>query len=118
LARNAENFLVTAKPFLSKLSQVILIETIGEWNMNLVPPIVARFVSPDQQNRISSRIKGIRRSKWAAMVLGAQLPFLGQLSPPITKLVCVLDFPLHEQNIAPREYSFDRILLMVTNNAR
>jgi hypothetical protein len=73
LARNAENFLVIAQPFLSKLSQVILIETIGQWDMNLVPPIVARFVSPDQQNRMSSRIKGIQSSKWSALVLGAQL---------------------------------------------
>jgi hypothetical protein len=57
----------------AELAQVILIETIGQWAMNLVPPIVARFVSPDQQNRMSSRIKGIQSSKWAALVLGAQL---------------------------------------------
>jgi hypothetical protein len=73
LARNSENFLVIAQPFLSKLSQVILIETVGQWDMHFVSPIVARLVSPDQQNRMSSRIKGIQSSKWATLVLGARL---------------------------------------------
>jgi len=52
---------------------------------------------PARKQQLSKRqMELIQGPKWAALVLGAQLPFLGQRSPPITKLLCVLDFLLHE----------------------
>ena len=52
---------------------------------------------PARKQQLGKRqMELIQGPKWAALALGAQLPLFGQRSPPITKLLCVLDFLLHE----------------------
>jgi len=56
---------------------MFIVQVIGPWCEDLIPPIIPRLVSPDQQNRHASRIKRIQRPERPPVDLRPKLPHVG-----------------------------------------
>jgi hypothetical protein len=74
--RSCTNFLAIDQPFLSKLLQVFVVELVSDGNMGVVPPIVARLVTANQQDDGPPRIERIQRANWMSTVLRPEFPHM------------------------------------------
>jgi hypothetical protein len=71
-ARNSENFLAIDQPFPAQLRQVFIVKTIRDRNVDLIPPIIARLVATNQEDRAAPGIERIQRSQRPPFVLRSQ----------------------------------------------
>ena len=55
-------------PFLLQLLEVLGIELVRNWNVDLIPPVVTCLIAADEQNRSAPRIKRIQYSKPADLM--------------------------------------------------
>jgi hypothetical protein len=73
-ARSSLNFLAIAdQPFLSQHRHVLVVEPVRQRHELLVPAIVARLVSANQQDRRSTRIERVEHAVRAASMLDTKL---------------------------------------------
>jgi hypothetical protein len=70
--RKTENLLAIDQPFLSKLLQMFVVESVRDWDVYVIPPVVSSLVAPDQQDGRTPRVKRIQGSKRSSIVLRAQ----------------------------------------------
>jgi hypothetical protein len=64
------------QPFLTKLCQVFVVESVGDGDVHVVPTVIARLVPADQQNGGPPWVECIERAQWPSIVLGSQLSHL------------------------------------------
>ena len=58
---------------------MLVIQTVPNWDINVVPAVITRLVPAYQQYRITKWIKRIESSIWPAKVLGSQLSHMAML---------------------------------------
>ena len=125
---------------------MVVVQSIGDGNVHLIPAAITGLVPADQRGSKAYSVRNGRPSCWVLssrmwLCFEPLIPLLwgkpslgprsasrrtdrsqrlllrlGQVSPPRTKLVCVLDIPTHGRNIALVKHSVNGMSVRCRSN--